>query len=142
MIRRASKGESRPAHIHWRALLVAARAARARAHAPYSRFRVGAAVLGASGRIWPGCNVENASYGLSVCAERNAVARAVLEGEERIAAVLVVGGKGAVPPCGACRQVLAEFAGPELPVALAGPRGRSIYRLGDLLAHAFTPRFL
>jgi cytidine deaminase len=143
MARGAKKGAGGPAGIDWRPLLQAARVARARAHAPYSRFAVGAAVLGASGRIWPGCNVENASYGLSVCAERHAVARAVLEGEERLVAALVVGGRGAVPPCGACRQVLAEFAGPDLPVALAGPRGlRVVHRLGDLLAHSFSSRML
>ncbi len=92
------------------------------AHAPYSRFHVGAALLGASGRIHAGCNVENASYGLTVCAERNAVARAVADGETRFLALAVASGPG-VTPCGACRQVLAEFAR-DLPILLVDARGR------------------
>ena len=88
-------------------LVSAARAVRLRAHAPYSRFRVGAAVLDERGRIHVGCNVENASYGLTVCAERNAVAAAIAAGAKRVRAVAVCTATGATP-CGACRQVLAE----------------------------------
>jgi cytidine deaminase len=85
--------------------------ARANSHSPYSRFPVGAALLGASGKVYHGCNVENASFGLTCCAERNAVFRAVSEGEKRFTAIAVTArtGKGA-PPCGACRQVMAEFS--------------------------------
>ncbi|HVN32217.1 MAG TPA: cytidine deaminase [Thermoanaerobaculaceae bacterium] len=98
-------------------LIEAARRAQAHAYAPYSNFPVGAAVLGADGRVFPGCNVENSSFGLTVCAERNAVAAAIAAGARPTAVAVVVNGKP-VPPCGACRQVLAEFE-PSLPVVLA-----------------------
>jgi cytidine deaminase len=124
-----------------RALIAAARRARSRAHAPYSRFTVGAAVLDERGRIHAGCNVENTSYGLTVCAERNAVAAAVVAGARRIVAVAVVtGADPAAPPCGACRQVLAEFGDEDLPVLLAPPRAAlpiERWRLGALLPRAF-----
>lgn len=121
----------------------AAVAARRRAYAPYSSFRVGAAVL-AGGRVHPGCNVENASYGLTVCAERTAVAGAVVAGASRIEAVAVASGTvPPTPPCGMCLQTLAEFAGPELPVLLLGAKGsREETTLGALLPRAFTKRYL
>lgn len=90
------------------ALIDAARKARAHAYAPYSKYQVGAAVLAGSGRMYSGCNVENVSYGLSVCAERVAIFKAVSEGEREIAALAVVTENGATP-CGACRQVLFEL---------------------------------
>jgi cytidine deaminase len=114
-------------------LTAAAREAMKRAHAPYSRFRVGAAIRASSGRIYSGCNVENASYGLTVCAERNAIAAAVLAGERAFEELAIVAtGGGAVPPCGACRQVLAEFCD-DLEIRL---EGRSV-RLSELLPMAF-----
>jgi cytidine deaminase len=126
-----------------RGLLAAARAVRSHAHAPYSRFTVGAAVLDDAGRIHTGCNVENASYGLTICAERNAVAAAVAAGAKSIRAVAIVTRMRRPPatPCGACRQVLAEFAGDDLPVLLAGPTGIAHeQRLGALLPQAFRLR--
>jgi cytidine deaminase len=107
----------------WRALLEAALAARAKAHAPYSRFPVGAAVRGASGRIYSGCNVENASSGLTVCAERVAVWKAISEGEREVVALAVITESGAMP-CGACRQVLSEFA-QDLPILVADTAGQA-----------------
>jgi cytidine deaminase len=101
-------------------LLAAARAARAQAYVPYSHFPVGAAVRADDGRIFTGCNIENASYGLTICAERVALFSAVAAGARRIAAVAVVAGEGdPAMPCGACRQALAEF-GPAMIVTLAG----------------------
>jgi cytidine deaminase len=97
-------------------LIQAALDARTHAHAPYSRFHVGAAVISAAGEIYAGCNVENASYGLTICAERAAVCSAVSAGHKRIAAVAVVT-SGGYSPCGACRQVLAEF-GPTMEVVI------------------------
>lgn len=124
-------------------LAAAARAARRRAYAPYSGFKVGAAVL-AGGRIHAGCNVENASYGLTVCAERTAVAAAVAAGARRLEAVAVASGTSPpTPPCGMCLQTLAEFAGPDLPVTLAGARGAPVQTtLGALLPHGFGKAFL
>jgi cytidine deaminase len=122
-------------------LLAAAAATMANAHAPYSKFRVGAAVRAADGRIFAGCNVENASYGLTICAERAAVFAAVAAGAKRIDAVAIVASGPHPPfPCGACRQVLAEFAAPDTPVWLRSARrgARTLgRRLGALLPDAF-----
>ena len=129
------------------ALLAAALAARRRAYAPYSKFRVGAAVLTSRGEIVAGCNVENISYGLTNCAERTAIftARAAgqlgsASGGPTILAVAVVAKGAAVPtPCGACRQVLAEF-GPGCVVICANLRGdRQTFTIAELLPHAFGP---
>jgi cytidine deaminase len=125
------------------ALARAARAARRRAYAPYSRFRVGAAVR-ADGAIHSACNVENASYGLTTCAERAAATAAVAAGARRIEAVAVASGTDEpTPPCGACLQILAEFGDSALPVRLVGARGRTVdTTLGALLPRAFGRRFL
>lgn len=120
-------------------LVEAARRARANAYAPYSRFAVGAAVRTTDGRIFAGCNIENASYGLSVCAERVAVFRAVAEGARAIDAVAVVTENGATP-CGACRQVLLEFAHDptRCSIIIATPDAvLARYTLTELLPQAF-----
>ena len=125
-------------------LLERANEARGNAYAPYSGFRVGAAVLDTDGRIHTGVNVENASYGLSTCAERSAVARAIGEGARGLKAVAIAGpGDGiATMPCGSCRQILHEF-GSDLTVVVAGAHGdpRRI-PIGDLLPEAFDSRRL
>lgn len=130
--------------IDWEALARAAQAAREKAYAPYSGFAVGAAALFEDGALTSGANVENASYSLGVCAERNAVAAGVLGGHGRLRAVLVLGSAGRpVPPCGACRQVLAEFAGAELPVQSRTLGGAHVtHTLGSLLPEAFGPEWL
>lgn len=125
----------------YRELIEAATAARERAYAPYSRFKVGAALRGESGRLYGGCNVENVSYGLSSCAERNAIFRAIAEGERRFSAVAVVTDTATpTAPCGACRQVLLEFAaGGDMDVLLATVSGQSrATRLSALLPESFS----
>ncbi|HMS15724.1 MAG TPA: cytidine deaminase [Planctomycetota bacterium] len=122
------------------ALVDAARAARNHAHAPYSRYPVGAAVLTGSGHVFTGTNVENASFGLTVCAERSAIFAMVAAGERDPVAVAVVTTDGAAP-CGACRQVLREFAS-DLQILIARPSGDPITRtLVDLLPEPFGPEF-
>jgi cytidine deaminase len=106
------------------ALLKAAKKARKKAYAPYSDFHVGAAVLGGNGKIYSGCNVENASYGLTCCAERNAIFTMVAAGETEIREILVIGeSEEFLPPCGACRQVIAEFAAAPTAVHMCDRKG-------------------
>jgi cytidine deaminase len=120
------------------AMVTAAEAVREHAYVPYSGFAVGAALRAEDGTLFAGCNVENASYGLTICAERNAVFQAVAAGARTFDAVAVVTGNG-VSPCGACRQVLAEF-GPQMTVILANTSGvRRIFTLDQLLPAAFLP---
>jgi cytidine deaminase len=124
-------------------LVELARTAQLKAYAPYSRFKVGAALLAKNGRVYLGCNVENASYGLSCCAERHAVAAAVLDGQKEFQAIAIYSDSpGPTAPCGACRQVLNEFS-PGLTVIMAGsgPAVRS-KKLKELLPDSFGPRSL
>ena len=122
--------------------------AREMAYAPYSGFRVGAALLAKSGKVYKGCNVENAAYSPTNCAERTALFKAVSEGERGFSMLAVVGGKGeeiapATPPCGVCRQVLAEFCLPDFPILLVQSETEfSRCTLGELLPQAFGPGFV
>jgi cytidine deaminase len=125
--------------IEW--LMLSAREASESAHCPYSKYPVGAALLGEDGEIYTGCNVENASYGLSICAERAAVFNAVGCGCRKFTALALAGGKkAAATPCGACRQVLAEFCDADMPVFCANLKDGEISEtaVGELLPLAFT----
>ena len=123
-------------------LLELATKAREKAYAPYSGFRVGAALLGKSGKIYTGCNVENAAYTPTNCAERTAVFKAVSEGEREFTAIAIVGGKGEeiadfCAPCGICRQVLAEFCDGDFRILLGTPDNVSVHTLAELLPYSF-----
>src|SRR5580658_8411755 len=124
-------------------LLAAALAARQHAHASYSHFAVGAALEDSTGRIHTGCNVENATYGLTVCAERVAVFKAISEGVRKFRRIAVAADTdNLTPPCGACRQILWEFCG-DVPVTLVNLHGKTeTYQLKDLFPKAFDASFL
>jgi cytidine deaminase len=124
-------------------LIDAALVARENAYAPFSKFKVGAAVEDDAGRIHTGCNVENATYGLTVCAERIAIFKAISEGARRFVRVAVVADTDALtPPCGACRQILWEFCG-DVEIVLANLNGKcETLRLGTLFPRAFDASFL
>ena len=123
-------------------LIEAAVTAAAQAHCPYSGFRVGAALLDREGNVFTGVNVENASYGLTICAERSAFCAAITAGAREFEAIAIVAsGEEPPPPCGACRQVMAEFCSEDLAVLLAtidSPTDIQTYTLGELLPHSFT----
>jgi cytidine deaminase len=125
------------------ALISAAKQARENAHAPFSNFRVGAAVRAKSGRIFTGCNVENATLGLTCCAERVAIFKAVSEGEHGFDAIAVAADTDKLtPPCGSCRQIIWEFCG-DVPVVLTNLKGKvEQTSSGKLLPHAFDSSFL
>lgn len=124
------------------ALIAQARAAQAQAHAPYSHFPVGAALEADDGRVFAGCNVENVSYGLSICAERMALGAGVVAGARRFRRLVVVTAVDPpAAPCGACRQYLAEF-GMDLEVIAVGPSQQRRWSLAALLPDAFTPEAL
>lgn len=120
-----------------------ARFAREQAHAPFSNFKVGAALLTETGEIFTGCNIENASYGLTMCAERVAIFKAVSEGAKIFTQLAVVGdAENLTPPCGACRQIIWEFCG-DIPIILANLRGETqSFQMSDLLPKAFDIKFL
>ena len=124
-------------------LIAAAWTARENAHAPYSNFRVGAALRAKSGQIYTGCNVENSTYGLTVCAERVAIFKAISEGERGFDAIAVVTDTNALtPPCCACRQIIWEFCG-DIEVILANLKGEvEIHFLSELLPRPFDASFL
>jgi cytidine deaminase len=126
--------------IDWQALIEVATAARKNAHAPYSDFAVGAAVLADNGLIYAGCNVENRSFGATICAERTAVSSAIAAGAKRLRAVAVITDTAPPsPPCGLCRETLAEFGDGELPILLVNPAGgERRFRLGELFPHPFV----
>ena len=118
-----------------------------RAYSPYSRFCVGAALVTKEGSIYTGCNIENASYPVTICAERVAFSAAVAAGERGFTAIAIFGGRqedvaagnvnGECPPCGLCRQFMAEFCGPDFKVILGAPEEYSVYTLSELLPHSF-----
>ncbi len=126
------------------ALFEAAEQVRARAHAPYSKFTVGAAILADDGNIYAGCNIENAAYPIGNCAEASAIAAMVAGGGKRIARIFVTGpGREPVTPCGGCRQRIREFAALDTPVICLGVEGEPLATtLGELLPHSFGPEFL
>jgi cytidine deaminase len=125
-------------------LLDAARQAMAKAHAPYSNYQVGAAILGDDGVIYAGCNVENAAYPEGWCAETSAIGAMVLGGARKIREIAVIGaGAGLTTPCGGCRQRIAEFGTAETPVHICGTEGlRQSFKLGDLLPESFGKEHL
>lgn len=118
------------------------------AYVPYSGYTVGAALLTSTGKVYTGCNIENASFTPTVCAERTAIFKAVSEGERKFEMIAVAGGKGGVvngefPPCGVCRQVMAEFCSPEFPVLFVIGDGKyTEHTLGEILPNAFYPNFV
>lgn len=127
-----------------KAMFELAREAMDKAHAPYSGFPVGAVVKGANGKLYAGCNVENAAYPEGWCAETSAIAAMVVDGESKIVEVLVMGGgDGLVTPCGGCRQRIREFAAGDVPIYVCSPRElRETLTLGELLPLSFGPENL
>ncbi len=130
--------------INWQELINEAKIAYQRAYAPYSKFHVGAAALSDNNHVHKGCNVENASYGLTVCAERNCIAQVVISGEQKINALVVYTEQEKLtPPCGACRQVIAEFMPPEAHVKAVNHQNKEkCWTVSELLPDAFTPNDL
>ncbi len=128
-------------------LIDLAKEAMLRAYAPYSGYKVGAALLCADGTVYQGCNIENAAYGPTNCAERTAIFKAVYDGHRDFVAIAVCGGKdgaisGAFPPCGVCRQVMREFCKDDFALYLADAEGYQTVTLSQLLPHSFQPETL
>ncbi len=118
-------------------LLLSATEARRNAYAPYSGFKVGAALKAASGKVYLGCNIENGAYGDTICAERVAFFKAISEGEREFEAIAIVGDTSDCFPCGTCRQVMAEFCDGDFKIVVGSPEEYKIYALKELLPHAF-----
>ncbi|MDE7440452.1 MAG: cytidine deaminase [Clostridia bacterium] len=133
--------------IDYKALMVQAQKAREKSYSPYSHFRVGAALLTKSGKVFTGCNIENAGYSATNCAERTAIFKAVSEGEREFEALAIIGGKEGetadfCAPCGVCRQVISEFCGNDFKIVLGNEEKFEIYKLGDLLPFSLTNKDL
>ena len=129
--------------IDCKALMHAAQEARRHSYSPYSHFRVGAALLTKSGKVYTGCNVENAGYSATNCAERTAIFKAVSEGEREFEAIAIIGGKEGetapfCAPCGVCRQVISEFCPDDFTVILGNEEKYEVYTLGQLLPFSFS----
>jgi cytidine deaminase len=127
--------------VEMKELIEQSKVARENAYVPYSKFKVGAALLTEDGKVYQGCNIENSSYGLANCAERTAIFKAVSEGVKKFKAIAVVADTdGPCAPCGACRQVISEFCAPDMPVYLTNLNGDlQQTTVGELLPGAFTP---
>ena len=128
-------------------LIDLAKEAMLKAYAPYSGYKVGAALLCADGTIYQGCNIENAAYGPTNCAERTAIFKAVYDGHREFVAMAVCGGKdgivsGTFPPCGVCRQVIREFCKDDFAIYLADDKGYQTVTLAELLPHSFQPEMV
>ena len=125
-------------------MLELARKSMARAYAPYSKFSVGAVVKGDNGKLYGGCNVENAAYPQGNCAEASAISAMILDGVQKLDEVVVIGeGDALVTPCGGCRQRIREFANPDTPIHICGPEGlRKTMTLDELLPFSFGPENL
>ena len=129
--------------IDYKSLMVEAQGARVNSYSPYSHFRVGAALLTKSGKVYTGCNIENAGYSATNCAERTAIFKAVSEGERDFAAIAIIGGREGetatfCAPCGVCRQVIAEFCKKDFKIVLGNEEKWEVYTLETLLPFAFT----
>ena len=127
----------------YKSLMVQAQKAREKSYSPYSHFRVGAALLTKGGKVFTGCNIENAGYSATNCAERTAIFKAVSEGERDFEAIAIIGGKEGetaefTAPCGICRQVIAEFCGKDFKIVLGNEENFKVFTLSELLPYSFT----
>jgi len=129
--------------MDYKQLIEKAKEALENAHVPYSHYTVGAAVLTEDGNVYSGCNIENASYGATVCAERVAIFKAVSNGEKKMKAIALVTGAGDFPtPCGICRQVMAEFAMDDFEIIMSNDEKTEIYKMDEILPLSFTSKNL
>ena len=133
--------------IDYKSLMVEAQNARKNSYSPYSHFRVGAALLTKGGKIYTGCNIENAAYSAANCAERTAIFKAVSEGERDFEAIAIVGGMEGetsefCAPCGVCRQVIAEFCKKDFKIILGNEKNYKVFTLDEILPYAFTDKDL